>query len=63
MKFALAAENPTLHSEPLEYEIDRMEADFLCSDHEDQKAPRYWWLMHFVRCREECHIDLEMVDV
>jgi hypothetical protein len=63
MKLVGAAENPTLHSESLEYEVDQIATYFLCGDHLAQTASRYFWLMLFVRYREYFHIDLEMVDV
>ena len=63
MKVVLAADNPALHSEPLEYEIDQIATYFLCGKHHDRAASRQYWLGLFAAYREYFHVDIEMVDV
>ena len=63
MKVVLAADNPDLHSEPLEYEIDQIATYFLCGTHHDRVASRDWWLKLFAAYREYFHVDIDMMDV
>ena len=63
MKVVASADNPQLHSEALEYEMDLIATYFLCGRHHDRAASRNWWLRLFAAYREWFHVDIEMVDV
>jgi hypothetical protein len=57
MKVVAAANNPRLHSESLEYEIDQIATYFLCGRHQDRIASREFWLKLFTAYRTWFHVD------
>ena len=69
-KVVRVADNPALHSEALELELDRMATYLLCDTHRamhhrfyDQKGSRRYWLILVSEYRKWFSVDVDMVDV